>query len=121
MCAKAAIEYIDSIPPVLLGSFEKLLRDSSYTVIENYTAQNYANCILFKKLSFWKPLKNIEGSSRNVEIAWLEIKSSIEFEKSVHRLVELTSSSYEFRTRIKAMDALEQIDFFKRSLNQQFN
>ncbi len=112
---KAAVEDIDSIPPVLLTGYEKLLRDSSYTVIE-ITLRKLCKLYPFQKARYLDITKNIEGSSRNVEIAWLEIKSSIEFEKSVNRLVELTSNSYEFRTRTKAMDALERVDFSNEKL-----
>ena len=112
---KAAVEEIDSIPLVLVADYEKLLRDSSYAVIES-TLRKLCKLYPFQKAKFLESTKNIEGSSRNVEIAWLEIKSSIEFEKSVNRLVELTSGSYEFRTRTKAMDALERVDFSNETL-----
>lgn len=108
---KAAVENIDSIPVELLNSYETLLRDSSYAIIES-ALRKLCKQFPNQKAKYLDVTKGVIGVSRNVEIAWLEIKSVIDFDKSVSQLVSFTSGSYEFRTRTKAMDALERLGYY---------
>ena len=112
---RAAIEYIDSIPEAQLNHYEQLLRDSSYITIET-TLQKLCKLFPNQKAKFLDATKNIDGINRNVEITWLSIKAADEPETYARKLVTLTSNSYEFRTRTKAMNALENLNYFNDEL-----
>lgn len=113
---RAAITYMDVIPDTLLKDYEKLLQDSSYVTIEN-TLRKLCEQFPMQKQKFLHLTKNVEGASKNVEIAWLEIQARNNLDlKYTSKLVEYTSNSYEFRTRLKAMEALKRIDFSNDAL-----
>lgn len=112
---RAAIDYIDSIPEILLKDYEKLLRDSSYITIEialRKLCKQFPN----QRAKFLDATKNIQGISRNVEITWLEMKAADELESNGNKLIQFTSNSYEFRTRNKAMEAIENLNYFNDEL-----
>lgn len=112
---RAAIENIDTIPEVLLKDYELLLQDSSYINIEKALRKL---CEQFPRQSakYLDLTKNIEGSAKNVKIAWLEIKGKDNPEEFGKKLVEYTSNSFEFRTRLKAMEALKKLDYYNDEL-----
>lgn len=112
---RAAVDYIDSIPEMLLKDYEKLLHDTSYITIEN-TLRKLCKQFPNQRAKFLDATKNVQGISKNVEITWLEMKAADELEPNALKLVELTSNSYEFRTRNKAMEALEKLNFFNDEL-----
>lgn len=100
-----------------LKYYEKLLKDSSYNIIE----------LALEKLSFLYPentekylniTKNETGTiGKNVKIKWLEIAYNFYKDKKyVDSLVQFTSNSYEFRTRYNAMNALKRINYFDENL-----
>lgn len=112
---RAAIDNIDTIPEVLLKNYEQLLQDSSYVNIEKTLRKL---CAQFPQQSakFLDRTKNIDGSAKNVKIAWLEIKAKENPDEYGRKLVDFTSNSYEFRTRLKAMEALKTLDYFNDDL-----
>ncbi len=112
---RAAVEDIDSVPVALLSNYERLLRDSSYSVMES-TLRKLCKQFPEQKAKFLELTKGVQGTNRNVEIAWYEIKASIDYARSANKLVEFTSNSYEFRTRTKAMEALERVDYYNEAL-----
>jgi aminopeptidase N len=112
---RAAIDYIDSIPEILLQDYEKLLRDSSYITIET-TLRKLCKQFPNQRAKFLDATKNVQGISRNVEITWLEMKAADELESNGNKLIQFTSNSYEFRTRNKAMEAIENLNYFNDEL-----
>lgn len=112
---RAAIDYIDSIPEILLKDYEKLLRDSSYITIET-TLRKLCKQFPNQRAKFLDATKNVQGISRNVEITWLEMKAADELESNGNKLIQFTSNSYEFRTRNKAMEAIENLNYFNDEL-----
>ncbi len=118
---RAVVEYVDSIPPVILPMVEKLLQDSSYITIE-MTLRKLVKLYPAKADSYFEQTRNVKGISNNVRIAWLELhcQDSIANIANGHKyekqLVPYTSNLYEFRTRIRAMDALERLGYSDKDL-----
>mgnify|MGYP003672109607 FL=1 len=91
--------------------YVQLLKDSSYNVIEK----------ALDLLTFYRPAetekyleltKNVIGNrSHNVRIKWLEVAYSIsQDEKVLNELVDYTSNSFEFLTRVNAAKALKRLN-----------
>ena len=114
---KAALRNVNPINLGLISDFEKLLTDSSYEIVElslqKLTALNSA-----KTLSYLNLTKNIEGNlGKHVKVRWLEISYIYTGKKQfADELVNLTSSSYEFRTRGNAFSALKRMNYFDENL-----
>jgi aminopeptidase N len=107
---RAALEQIDSIPAALKEDYEKLLKDSSYTIIELALRKLYKQFPNYRDV-YLGATKGLTGNSRNVEITWHELNFDNDSLVSKKQLTELTSARYEFRTRIKAIDAIEKLKF----------
>lgn len=112
---RSAIENLEEIPDTLLPDAELILSDSSYVNIE----------LALRKLckvnpdsgeKYLKATQTIKGVSNNVRIAWLEIQNKEHFIQTDNNLyqkmlVDYTSNLYEFRTRLKAIDAIEHLAY----------
>ena len=105
---RAALDHTGHIVPSLLADYEKLLSDTSYVTIESALrklTKQYPN----NTRKYLNITKNTIGISKNVRIAWLEL-SAEDNEEAKNELIDYTSHSYEFRTRVKAMEAMERLD-----------
>lgn len=112
---RVALEKTDTISKKLLPFAEKLLEDTSYITIElalKKLAKAYPN----RKEAYLTVTKGVEGISKNVRIAWLELQAQSNSDIFWKELVQYTSHSYEFRTRTKAMDAIENLNFWNLDL-----
>jgi hypothetical protein len=118
---RAVIENLDTIPAALLPEVEKLLTDSSYTNIE-LTLRKLVKQYPDKAGAYLDQTKGVKGVSDNVRIAWLELRAKESTNKGdlnnkyEKQLVPYTSNLYEFRTRIKAMDALDHTGYSDKDL-----
>ncbi|MEW6470235.1 MAG: M1 family metallopeptidase [Bacteroidota bacterium] len=114
---RAVIEKVKRIPADILPDLEKLLSDQSYETIvlalEMLTTANPS-----KTKDYLEMTRNIKGTvGRNVEIKWLEVAyESTKDKQYLDKLVEYTSSSYEFRTRVNAAQTLRQLNYFNEQL-----
>jgi aminopeptidase N len=118
---RAVVEQMDSIPEVILPAVEQLLQDSSFTTIE-ITLHKLAKLYPAKLNTYLDATKGVRGVAENVRIAWLELSSgdsavsvanNHKFEKQI---VPFASNQYEFRTRLRAFDALERLGYSDRDL-----
>jgi aminopeptidase N len=114
---KATLSAIKTIPADLVPDYEKMLKDSSYDVIVSTLNLLYVSNPA-KIADYLDATKGLTGAlGRNVEITWLELSAASA--KDVHfiyKLVDYTSNSYEFRTRINAMEAVKRLDYFDVNL-----
>ena len=110
---KAVVASIKTIPADLAAEFEKLLQSPSYEVVasalEKLSTDHPANTVRYLEAT-----KGVTGTvGRNVEIKWLEVSASLTGErKHVDQLIAYSSGSYEFRTRVNAMNALKRLGHF---------
>ena len=119
---RAVIDFVDTIPKSLLADCEQLLTDSSYVTIENALrklAKQYPN----HQERYFATVQNTLGLFKNVRIAMLELKcadnTGVVGENTNHgmdELIDYTSHSYEFMTRVRAMAALERLKFGNEAL-----
>ncbi|TND08365.1 MAG: aminopeptidase N [Bacteroidetes bacterium] len=105
------------IPADLAKDYEKLLGSPSYEAV---TMALEKLCFSFPASApqYLDQVKNTVGATgRLVEIRRLEIAASLQGDKNAPaKLVEYSSNSYEFRTRVNAMQALKRLDYFDNSL-----
>jgi len=118
---RTVVESLDSIPAALLPEVEKILADSAYGNIE-VTLRKLVKLYPANAAAYLDKVKDVKGVSDNVRIAWLELHSrdSVAAVANNHQyekqLVPYTSNLFEFRTRIKAMDAFERIGYSDKNL-----
>lgn len=114
---KAALRYASPLSHRLLPAFENLLSDSSYDIIENALLK--LTTLNPSKTKFYlAKTKGVEGIvGKSTLIKWLEISYNSTGKKQyADELVNLTSGSYEFRTRGNAMAALKRSGYFTEPL-----
>lgn len=114
---KAVLRNVNPVTAGLLSEFEKLLTDSSYEIVEaslvKLSALNTNKTATYLSLT-----KNVEGNlGKHVKIRWLETAYMYTGKKQfADDLVNLTSGSYEFRTRGNAMSALKRMAYCNETL-----
>jgi aminopeptidase N len=90
--------------------YEILLRDSSYTTVqealEKLCAQFPENCNRYLEIT-----KNDSGQANRVKVKWQEISAARGNKKAITELKKLASPSYEFRTRQNAIEALKRLNY----------
>jgi HEAT repeat protein len=109
---KAVITNFTTISADLLPEVEKLLKDPSYDLV----------AMVLDKLAFNYPANidryldatktTIGTRGRNVELKWLELAIGAGKKEFTDKLVEYSSNSYEFLTRVNAFNALKKLDIF---------
>ncbi|MFN8309550.1 MAG: M1 family aminopeptidase [Chitinophagales bacterium] len=104
---REVIDDLPRIPKSILPLAENLLSDSSYYTIER-TLQRLTEQYPENRSRYLMMTKEVIGISKNVRIARLELLAK-EDSAAGNELVNYTSVSYEFRTRLKAMEALERL------------
>jgi hypothetical protein len=115
---RAVVNDLEDFPDEILPDVEMLLKDSSYVTIEN-TIRKLCKLYPAKAESYLNQVKNIYGLNDNVKLAWLELKAKSDSAHSAlytNKLVEYVSDKYEFRTRDRAMEILDRIDYFDSNL-----
>jgi hypothetical protein len=112
---RSVVEDVDQIPAVLLTDAEQLLTDTSYITIEN-TLRKLSRQQPARRAIYTDRTKYTIGISKNVHIAWLELQTDSLHTIYRDELIDLTSHSFEFRTRVRAMEALERLDYFDEKL-----
>lgn len=117
---KGALDLVDphsARVAAVLPALVALLHDSSYAVIET-TLGKLAEARPEHLREYLAATRGVDGIlGRNVRVRWLEL-AYIAYGKKAYgdELVALTSSSYEFRTRVNAMAALRRIDYCSPAL-----
>jgi len=114
---KAALKYTNANATGLLPQVEALLTDSSYDIIES-SLQKLYDAHPEKAAVYLAKTKNTEGNlGKNVLVKWLEISYYSTGKKQyADQLVSLTSTGYEFRTRVNAMNALKRCGYLNENL-----
>lgn len=108
---KSIVENTVRVSEELEPEYRKLLQDSSYQVIEKtlellafYYPQNIEDYLALTE--------GVDGDrSNNVKVSRLKLKyAHSQDEKSLNELVDLTSNSYEFLSRVNAARALKELN-----------
>ncbi|NUM51520.1 MAG: M1 family metallopeptidase [Flavobacteriales bacterium] len=114
---KAVLENTSTIPASLVSEYEKLLNDQSYSNIELALE---LLCYHFPENAgkYIEKVSDTEGAvGKSTLIKRLELEYFYTNKtEAVNQLVEFTSSSYEFRTRVNAANALKKLNYFNEKL-----
>ncbi|NNM95606.1 MAG: M1 family metallopeptidase [Bacteroidia bacterium] len=117
---KSTLANVKTIPADLLPDYETLVNDSSYNVVATVLDLLYASNPQGMP-KYLQALKGVSGTvGRNVEVKWLELSAATATGQDkgqfIQKLVDYTGNSYEFITRINAMNALKRLDYFDMPL-----
>lgn len=119
---KAVISNTSTIPADLAKDWEKLLESPSYEAVASALDKL---CFQFpdNRKMYLDKVKDVVGATgRLVEIKRLELTSQTtsgaQTGEIYLKLVGYTSQSYEFRTRVNAMQALKRLDYFDATMMQ---
>lgn len=106
----AVLQHVTSIPLSLKGDYEKLLTDSSYLNVE-LALNNLCNSFPESCNRYLEITKNEIGwRGINIRIKWLEISISKGNTDCISELKNYTGESYDFESRINAMNALKRLN-----------
>jgi aminopeptidase N len=112
---RSAVDNLDTIIPSLLSDFERLINDTSYYTIET-ALRKLVRQYPQNKDRYLATVSKLHGISQNVRIAYLELRWDANISAERKELVDYTSQSYEFRTRVRAMEALDRLDYCNADL-----
>jgi aminopeptidase N len=114
---RAVLQQVRTIGSDLLPDAESLLRDSSYETVA-LALDVMCNTNPSKTKEYLDITRGVTGTlGRNVEIKWLEISYNLSGDKKLaDQLVAYCSRSYEFRTRVYAIQAIKRISYFTPEL-----
>lgn len=116
MVRKAVVLNVVNVPVAIAEAYKKLLSDSAYSVIE-LALDNLCRSFPEKTPGYLEITKNEIGwRGKNVRIKWLEISAANHQQSCIDSLVRYTSESYEFETRINAMNALKRQGFLNEEV-----
>ncbi len=109
---KSVVYNLQEISEGLLQDYEGLLQDSSYQVME-LSLRKLCTEFPEKTQNYLAVTENEVGAiAKNVRLAWLEYAfNTTQEEKYVNELVEYTSNSYEFKTRVGAAETLKRLNY----------
>lgn len=97
-----------------VSMFEKALTDSSYFIIESALLKLWEFTPMSSRRAEWlSQIKDLDGYIMNLKVRYLELGCDAEPAKrgaNIAALTAYTDSTYEFRTRINAMQALQRLN-----------
>ena len=108
---KTMVKYVVHIPVSIKPDYEALLIDSAYNITE-IALENLCKSFPEKTDAYLETTKEVKGwRGLNVWIKWLEIAISSGKKEFIPELNDYTSISFEFETRINAMNALKRLNY----------
>lgn len=109
---KATINSVSTIPETLRASFERMLSDSSYLIIQTVLTKLAAS---FPKRAetYTDRVKEVRGPHERVRIARLEIEYLNGRNSAADELADLAGPGWEFITRQNAMGAFKRLGILK--------
>lgn len=113
---RQALEKTDSLTAESVQHAIRMLQDSSYINVET-ALRKLSKQYPERTDEFIASAKDVVGINNNIRIACLELQYARNPEKTqaIEQLVRYTSNWYEFRTRTRAMEALERLNYLNES------
>ncbi|TAG59936.1 MAG: hypothetical protein EAZ27_00080 [Cytophagales bacterium] len=108
---KAVAANIANLPKQMENECRVLLKDSSYLCLETSLDKLCAKYPEYQNEYLEITKSELGNNHKNVRIKWLEINCNIDKTNYINELVSYSSSNYEFRTRVLAIDALKRLNF----------
>ncbi len=114
---KESLKMLNRIPPTLKTDCIELLQDSSYEMV---TSVLHKLCMSFPKetVTFLDQTKDVHGTyKKNVRLKWLEMANLYERNpENLNELVDYTSPSFEFGTRVEAARTLQRLNYMNEEM-----
>jgi aminopeptidase N len=112
---RAVVENVVSINEKIKNEYEKLLKDSCFINTELALRNLSKN---FNDNNYLKTTENEIGwRGKNIRIAWLEIAyENSQDQKYLDELIDYTSLSFEFETRINAFNTLRKLNYINSDI-----
>lgn len=120
MVRRSVLDHLDTFPTTIVPDVEKILSDTSYVNIET-ALRKLCKQFPSKAETYLAQTKNIYGINDNVRVAWLEMKikyGTINLEEARKELTVYASNHFEFRTRVRAFEAIERLDYCNEDVIQ---
>jgi aminopeptidase N len=113
---RAALVSLKEIKRSQLNQVRTMLSDSSYNNI-SLALEKLVEAFPNERNQFLDMTKNTMGIAKNVRIEWLRLQLKSNSSKVFYdELIDYISPSYEFRTRINAMNAISELNIFDASI-----
>ncbi len=116
LIVQSLVESIRIIPNEIKSEYEKILNNISYKNIE-LALENL--CVSFPKeaMKYLKITANKEGwRGRNIKMKWLELTYFNGNKNVLKDIIDYTSISYDFETRLNALSILRKINYLDREV-----
>ncbi len=107
---KSVINTIVTIPPAMRTEFEALLVDSSYDVV-TAALTKLSEQFPDRLPHYLHVTKEVDGMDRKVKVKRFELSAAAGNNAALDSLVEYSSGSYEFRSRLNAFEALKRLNY----------
>ena len=107
---KSVINNVVTIPPAMRTEYETLLTDSSYDVV-TAALTKLSEQFPDRLLQYQDITKGVEGMDRKVTIRRFELIAATGNNAALDSLVEYSGASYEFRSRLNALEALKRLNY----------
>ncbi len=104
----AALNAYAVLPAELRGTFEALLSDSSYAIVERALLK-LSSSFPDGRQGYLARTAGERGAHQRIRIAWLELTAEGGDERALDELADLCGPSWEFITRQNAMNALRRL------------
>lgn len=105
----SVIRAIDSIPSPLQAPCEQLLRDSAYTTVA-MALEKLCDRFPENATRYLAMTRDDHGTGNQVNILWHELNARRGIASSLDTLTAYCSVSFEFRTRVNALEALQRLN-----------
>ncbi len=115
LVVQSVVEYIKIIPKEIKNEYETILSNISYKNVE-LALDNLANSFPNEINKYLKATSKMEGwRGRNIKMKWLELSYLNGNKKVLDEIVDYTSISFDFETRLNALNILRKINYLDKS------
>jgi hypothetical protein len=111
----AALHAYRQIPPALQSAFERLITDSSYALAADALEQL---CMQFpdRRTTYLSWTKDESGVGNQIAVIRFRMNASSGNRPALDSLVDMAGPSFEFRTRLNALEALRSLNYLDSTL-----
>lgn len=115
LVVQAVVENIKSIPKEIKQEYESILYNISYKNVE-LALENLSNSFPENVNKYLKLTANKEGwRGRNIRMKWLELSYLNGNKKVLNEIIDYTSISYDFETRLNSLSILRKLNYLDKS------
>ena len=115
LVVQSVVENIKTIPKEIMNEYETILSNISYKNVE-LALDNLANTFPNKVNKYLKATSKMDGwRGRNIRMKWLELSYLNGNKKVLDEIIDYTSISFDFETRLNALNILRKINYLDKS------